>query len=379
MNKLTSTILSFSLLTVMAGAAVAPALGIIGSHFPDVSPTSVKLVVSLPPLFIIAVNLFFDRICRIARTRTIALVGVLLYVAAGSGAFFVESFALLLVLRALLGVAVGLLMPLSVGLLAYYYPPEEMSRLMGLSAAMNQVGGVVATLLAGFLAAVRWNFAFLVYLLGLAVAVMVLVWLPNERLGSASAAAKRLSRLALVRRFRASLAGMLLCTVSFFAFVSNFALAARGVFSTGTITLVMVGVDVVAAAAGFLFGRLFRTAPDAAGLVPPVLFLVGFGILAAGTGPAGMIAAGALLGAANGFGVPYFNATASLQGGRESVTTILPLLSAALFLGQFASPPLVDAVASILPGSPEHSVWLAAACVSFVYLLHMLACRAPRR
>ena len=35
------------------------------------------------------------------------------------------------------------------GLLAFYFPPEEQARLMGLSAAMNQMGGVVATLLAG--------------------------------------------------------------------------------------------------------------------------------------------------------------------------------------------------------------------------------------
>jgi hypothetical protein len=35
-------------------------------------------------------------------------------------------------------------MPLSTGLLAFYFPPEEQARLMGLSAAMNQMGGVVA-------------------------------------------------------------------------------------------------------------------------------------------------------------------------------------------------------------------------------------------
>ena len=90
-KKLTSTILSFSLLTVMAGAAVAPALGIIGEHFSDASPLAVKFVVGLPPLFIVLVNLFFDRICRLAGTRTIALTGVLLYVASGAGAFFVDS------------------------------------------------------------------------------------------------------------------------------------------------------------------------------------------------------------------------------------------------------------------------------------------------
>ena len=34
-GKLTATVLSISLLTVMAGAAIAPALGIIRDHFSD--------------------------------------------------------------------------------------------------------------------------------------------------------------------------------------------------------------------------------------------------------------------------------------------------------------------------------------------------------
>ena len=156
-----------SLLTVMAGAAVAPALNAISAHFADANPLLIQLVVSMPALFIILTNLCFPMLCRVMRTRTIALCGLLLYVVAGSGAFFADNIVVLLVLRALLGVSVGMIMPLSTGLLAYYFPPEEQARLMGLAAAMNQMGGVVATFLAGMLAAVSWNYAFLVYLLGL--------------------------------------------------------------------------------------------------------------------------------------------------------------------------------------------------------------------
>lgn len=378
MKKLLWTILSFSLLTVMAGAAVAPALGIIAERFPDASPLAIKMLIALPPLSIIAVNLVFDRVCRLARTKTIALAGAVLYVAAGAGAFFAPNLPVLLALRALLGVAVGLLMPLSVGLLAYWFPPEELGRLMGLSAAMNQAGGVVGTLLAGFLATVAWNWAFLVYLLGAVVAAMVALWLPNERLRPADAGtdgAPPPSRAALLRRFHASLAGMLLCTVAFFAFVSNFALAARGMFSTGAVTLVLVGVDVVATAAGLLFGRLLRAAPGGTKYLPPLLFVAGFALLAARPGASGVLAAGALLGFANGIGVPYLNTLASAQGGRGSVTTVLPLLSAALFLGQFVCPPLIDGIASLLPAAPDRAPWLAALAVSLVYLAQAFATR----
>ena len=83
---------------------------------------------------------------RRLNTRAIATTGLMLYVAAGAGCFFVDDIFTLLLMRAILCISVGLIMPLSTGLLAYYFPPEEQARLMELSAAMNQMGGVVATL-----------------------------------------------------------------------------------------------------------------------------------------------------------------------------------------------------------------------------------------
>ena len=78
-GRLTFTILSISLLTVMAGAAMAPALGVIRLHFADQSSLIVQLIVSLPALTIIITNLFFPLLCRLMRTRTIAVSGLCMY------------------------------------------------------------------------------------------------------------------------------------------------------------------------------------------------------------------------------------------------------------------------------------------------------------
>ncbi len=52
-KSLAASILSLSLLTVMAGAAVAPAPEIISRHFSDSSRLEVQLIVSMPALFIV--------------------------------------------------------------------------------------------------------------------------------------------------------------------------------------------------------------------------------------------------------------------------------------------------------------------------------------
>ena len=84
-RRVTATILSMSLLTVMAGAAIAPALGIIKAHFSEAPAILVQFIVSMPALLIIVTNLFFLPLSRVLRTRAIATTGLLLYVVAGAG------------------------------------------------------------------------------------------------------------------------------------------------------------------------------------------------------------------------------------------------------------------------------------------------------
>ena len=61
----------------------------------------------------------------------------------------------------------------------------------------------------------------------------------------------------------------------------------------------------------------------------------------------------ALIGIANGVGVPYLNTIASIKGGKNSATTVMPLLSAALYLGQFVSLIIVTPTSHILFGSAD--------------------------
>ena len=351
-RRVTATILSMSLLTVMAGAAIAPALGIIRQHFADAPQMLIQLIVSIPALMIILTNLLFLPISRRWRTRSIALTGLTLYVVAGAGCFLLENIYALLALRAVLGVSVGLIMPLSTGLLAYYFPPEEQARLMGLSAAMNQLGGVVATLLAGVLATIEWRYAFLVYLLGLVAMVMVWQWLPDAELRSENKRGKAFEPRQLLK-FHPSVIGMLLLMMIFFVFPTNFAITAQQEgLSVEVITLIMVGLDVVAFLVGLIFGSLMNTFRQPIKYFAPMLFLAGYASYVAG-GTVWLIVGSCLIGMANGVGVPYLNTIASIKGGRNSATTVMPLLSAALYLGQFVSPLVVSPVGRWLFGDAD--------------------------
>ena len=352
-RRVTATILSMSLLTVMAGAAIAPALGIIKAHFSSAPDILVQLIVSIPALMIIVTNLFFLPLSRVLHTRSIATTGLILYVVAGAGCYFMEDICLLLAMRALLGVSVGLIMPLSTGLLAYYFPPEQQAQLMGLSAAMNQMGGVVATLLAGLLSTIAWNYAFLVYLLGLIALVMVWLWLPDEQLDSANKRGVPFQPRQLLK-FHPSVIGMLLLMTIFVVVPTNFAIVAsqQQALSTEVITAIMVGLDVVAFFVGLAFGSLMNRFRQSIKYFAPLFFLLGYASYLVPSVSMAVLGS-VFIGMANGVGVPYLNTIASIKGGKNSATTVMPLLSVALYLGQFISPLIVMPLSKALFGADD--------------------------
>lgn len=219
--KLMVAILTLSLLTVMAGAAVAPALGVIQEYFSGESKMMVQLIISMPAMFIAVTNLFFEKLCRICKAKTLTLIGLGMYIIFGCGSGLFSNIYLVLVCRALVGVGVGIIMPMSTGLITYYFTRDKQDVLMGYSSAMNMLGGVVATLIAGALAMINWRMSFLVYLLGVSSIVPVALWMPNERIIEAGQQKKSAG---IFRNYYSYIVGMFFLMVIFFNYPANFAM-----------------------------------------------------------------------------------------------------------------------------------------------------------
>ena len=166
-GRICAAILSVSLLTIMASAAISPAMAQIGQAFPGTNKTVVKLILTLPSLLIIPFSLLSGWLATRIRKRTILVWGLGIYCVAGAGGGLAQSIGQLLVIRAVLGVGIGLIMPLSTTLIADFFEQDARTRMMGLSGAVNNVGGVVFLSVSGWLACISWRWAFSVYALSL--------------------------------------------------------------------------------------------------------------------------------------------------------------------------------------------------------------------
>ena len=364
----TAAILSLSLLTVMAGAAVAPALGVIKAYFSSSDPVLVQMIISMPALFIVLTNAVFPALCRRFRARTLVLLGLLLYTVGGCAAGAFSAILPVLLMRALVGMGVGIIMPLSTGLLSFYYPPEKLDSLMGLSSAMNQMGGVVATLLAGLLANLSWRASFLVYLMGLLSIVLCLVFLPNDSI--APPKGENETRGTVLRTYFRYILAMFLLMSAFFLYPANFALetTAEGLIPQGAIALIMAMMDFIAFLGGLLFVQCKVLLGGKMKYLAPALFLAGYLLLALAGGWFGTLAGSVCVGFANGVGIPYLISQASVRAGRTAASTVMPLLSAALYLAQFLSPILMGAVRGAF-GDVSRLPYCFAAVLSAAFLL----------
>ena len=81
-----------------------------------------------------------------------------------------------------------------------------------------------------------------------------------------------------------------------------------------------------------------------------------------------------MIGFANGVGVPYIITKATAKAGKNAATTIIPLLSMALYLAQFFTPAIVAAV-NTLVGSSAFSSYYVALASSLLLLLFSVKIR----
>lgn len=189
MNKVTKmnnrqkiAILSISMLIIMANAAISPALTYIGDYFSNASELMIKMVIALPSIFIIPVTLITGRLIFRIKKKHLLYIGLSLYLIGGLGGALQNSIYLLLVFRSLLGIGVGVLVPLTRGLIADFFVGDERSKMMGYSSSINNLGSILATLSAGLLTVFGWRYPFLVYILAFIVLLLVIFYLPEEEI-----------------------------------------------------------------------------------------------------------------------------------------------------------------------------------------------------
>lgn len=158
-------ILSISLTVNLPGLAISPIMGKLDHVFNHVTELEIQLLTVLPNLVTIPFILGSGKICTQKNQMAVLAIGLGLYTLTGVLYFFADSMIELILLSCLLGVGCGLVIPLAASLISQYFVGKARTRQLGMKSGVSNFTVIFATLFVGWVAAISWHLAFIVYMI----------------------------------------------------------------------------------------------------------------------------------------------------------------------------------------------------------------------
>jgi MFS family permease len=373
------TLLLTSSLTVMSGATIAPSLPQMSHIFSDVPYATflTKLILTMPALLIALLSATVGNIIDKTGRLRVIYSGLLLYAVSGVSGYFIENIYLLLVSRAFLGIAVAMVMTTTTTLIGDYFSGSERDKFMGAQGAFMALGGVIFVGLGGFLADIAWQTPFLIY--GFALVVLIIafrsLYEPNRHAEESSSAMETIisgektypvavSWVILGVAFT-GMAAFYLVPIQIPFFIRNLGIESNTlsglaiVVSTGTAAAVSSQYQKIRNRLSFARIYIFTFALSAIGFtvigISTSYYAVLVGLFIAGIG------FGAFMPNANLWMMTI--APASIRG------KLVGRLTTAIFVGQFASPIIVQPIVTAFTISTPFLVAASAmALLSLIFL-----------
>jgi len=365
-----------SSLTIMGSVMIAPMLPKIAAEFGASDPGAaelVPLIVAAPALaialFAPLAGLLADRFGR----KRMLILGCLLYALSGALPAMMHELRPILLMRLLFGCAEAIIMTSCTTLIADYWPPMERMRYINRQVITIGVVGSLFFVIGGVVGEGSWRAPFLLYLAPLLMlpAISLWLWEPDRRVEQSQApdAAPGKLRRTVMTAYFLIFAGMVTCFVV--TVMTPTMLVMRGVTSTSLIGAA-AGLAILSSLFGSIAWPFVRDHIGVSGVNALLLALMaaGLGVLALAPSYPVVLVAMVL----QGFGAGFLVSNASLP---LLLKLPAPLrargvggFTACLYLGQFASPLIITAIAQPLGGMPRG---LPSAIMAWALLTLLLA------
>ncbi len=207
-------ILLSSMLILMGGAAVAPALNDIKQAFPG-DDFLVSLIITLPSLAVAivgyAVGLAADRFGKVK----VLFIALAVFVIAGVVSYFLPSLESILVARFILGIGIAGITSTVTALIVEYYGGVQRVKVLSYQSAAMGIGVLILEFTGGTLAEISWRTPFLVYLIGIPILIMAILSMREPRMSDEDRA--EIAEIVSHEKFRkANYRIVALCYVSIF-------------------------------------------------------------------------------------------------------------------------------------------------------------------
>jgi len=348
----------------MSANTVATTFALMASEFGSVSDTQIQMIAGLPNLMSVPVGLLAMRINNKISMKNLLIIGALFMLAGGLGIFAFTSFSGILVCRAVFGLGNGLLHPLTIANVAMLFDGQMRNKALGLKQAFTLGGGLMFTLLGGWLGTFGWRYTYLCYLVLIPAVLALIFWMPDAGKTYRDENAPRekmvISKSA-IRIFISIFFIQMICQTNCVNLA--FLVDDIGLGSSGTVGIFMAATMI----AGFVFGFLFKPMYSKLGR-----YMITFGMLCEALCQllcayhptyVSLLIGNAFIGIALASYEPTFHALLSRCVPKTSVTAVMGIWSAILAFSNFMTSYIITPLGDV------HVRFYVTAGIAVVYLI----------
>lgn len=273
----TLTILALGFFAMGVGI-ISPALNTIFVEFSELPITTLLLVSTLPSLFVIPATIFAGAVAgHKVKYKTLAIIGMSLFVAAGVAPYFATDFTVILIERAVFGIGLGLLSPLANALVMGLYEGDKVATLTGWVTLSSNIGAMALQFLGGYLAGFGWNYSFLPHAVGVVSLILTIFFLPEPPKAPVTAESVKAPKEKLPIKVWITVLVYGIFTLSIYPMLVGIStlIVSRELGTAATTGIVLAFLTLGGMVAGSIFGKVFKISGR-------FIMSLGFGLAAIG-------------------------------------------------------------------------------------------------
>ena len=364
LKGLKAAILTMSFLQ-MATNAVASILNSIAESL-QASASGVQYLMTFPNLLVVVMSVVTARLTVKFPKKKLALLGSFLGALAGILSFLLHgSLILLYAWAGLLGIGIGLVIPIANSLIADYFEGNEKDGLLGLQTSAANVGSMLMTFLGGYLAILGWHYTYFVYLLAIPGLICIFLFVPEQNVAGPASEGEGKSSSAIPAKAVMYFAIALVFMLAFYVGPTNLSMfvAEKGIGDTvvsGTAATILLAGGAIM---GILFGKV-------AGLIGKLTIPAGFLMLVLGylmiynaSGIPMLYLGSFLVGTSNTLVLPQCMGSVGTKD-KQQTTMLMALCLATANLGTFLAPVVTGISAAVMGNDLASSRFLFIGIVS---------------
>ena len=372
-------------LTIMAGSIIAPVLNLMRDGL-GIAPSYVGLTITTHGLFMALFSPLMGSIIDRKGVRRTYIATLFLYGIAGGSGLLIDSFWVLLISRACLGIGLaGVFAGINV-LILNMFEGNERDRVMGWRGSAQSLGGIIWPLLGGALGAISWRLPFAVYMVAIPIGLLAMAGVPEPKVHRQSGPSSQ-GGTSVLAIFRKTPVLFIIYGLNFFGSLLLYSivvfmpqlLEGFGITSTFSIGLFITAMTASAGVTAFVYGKIrSRFSYERIVLMAVALWTLAFAVISQAPATWVIAMGAALFGVSQGLVLP----TVMVWVGAVVPASFRGRFSSYLgtfgFIGQFLSPIVF---APVFMKFAFKGVFMASAGVGAVWfvLLSAMAVKAGKK